>query len=116
MQHSPDCHAEMSLVLMWAGGLYSLSYWICAKNIKITWWKYYFFNQELLAIQILKNLCCKCYDCIQAGIQWKWKCELLRYTTWGLEENEKVDEGTNRVLSKEKIDTEILLSSIKSIQ
>lgn len=56
------------------------------------------------------------FDCIQAGIQWKWKCELLRYTTWGLEENEKVDEGTNRVLSKEKIDTEILLSSIKSIQ
>lgn len=40
----------------------------------------------------------------------------LRYTTWGLEENEKVDEGANRVLSKEKIDTEILLSSSKSIQ
>lgn len=34
----------------------------------------------------------------------------LRYTTWGGEENEKVDEGANSVLSKEKIDTEIPLS------
>lgn len=34
----------------------------------------------------------------------------LRYTTWGLEENKKV-EGANSVLRKEKIDTEIPLSS-----
>lgn len=35
----------------------------------------------------------------------------LRSTTWGLTENEKVDEGANSVLTKEKIDTEIPLSS-----
>lgn len=35
----------------------------------------------------------------------------LRYTSWGLEENEKVDEGANSVLSKEKIDVEFPLSS-----
>lgn len=39
------------------------------------------------------------------------KVSSLRCTTWGLEENEKVDEGANSVLSTEKIDIEIPLNS-----